>query len=74
MTNFNDYRRIRKNSKEFKTALANATDIRAYSLNNNFSGAIVQSIPSYLNNNFSMVHHQGRYHIHVHSNLYFDFI
>jgi len=67
------YRRIRKNSKEFKAAIANATDIRAYSLNNCFIGAVVQAIPAYLNNDFSMVHHKGRYHIHVHSNLYFDF-
>lgn len=69
-----EYRRIRKNSKEFKAAIANATDIRAYSLDNGFSGKVVESIPSYLNNDFSMVHHKGRYHIHVHSNLYFDFI
>lgn len=67
------YRRIRKNSKEFTAAITNATDIRAYSLNNCFSGALVQTIPAYLNNDFSMVHDGKRYHIHVHSNLYFDF-
>lgn len=73
MAAFN-YRRIRKNSREFAAAIANATDIRAYSLNNGFSGKVIEAFPAYLNNDFSIIHDGKRYHAHVHSNLYFDFV
>lgn len=68
------YRRIRKNSKEFKAAFANATDIKVYSLSNYFNGSPAAKIDAYDRENCKLIHDGKRYHAHVHSNLYFDFV
>jgi len=68
---------IAKNTNRAKQAVANAKDIRCFSLNNNFSGMPLadQSLASELKSNRSRltVSDNGRYTIHVHSNLWYEF-
>lgn len=65
------YRRVRKNSREFKAALANATNIKCYSLENYFSGKPVATVP--YGDDVDLSHDGERYHARVHSNLWFEF-
>jgi len=66
-------RRIRKNAKEFAAAVANAKNIRCYSLDNCFSGKSADVIPAYLANDFELSHDGETYKARVHSNLWYEF-
>jgi hypothetical protein len=66
-------RTIRKNSKEFTAAFANATNIRCYSLSNYFNGSTVAAICDYDRENCKLVHDGETYKARVHSNLWYEF-
>lgn len=81
---------IAKNTNRAKKAIANATDIRCYSLSNNFSGKPLGEKPvatsgevvsqsEFLSHELAGLRtkltmgENGRYCIHVHSNLWYEF-
>lgn len=65
-------RTVKKNSKEFAAAVAGATDVRVYSLDNGFSGASVEGFPKWIVN-FKLCSKGEGYSAHVHSNLWVEF-
>ena len=66
-------RTIRRNSKEFEAAFANATDIKVYSLSNYFNGSPAAKIDAYDRENCKLVHDGQVYKARVHSNLWYEF-
>lgn len=66
-------RTIRKNSKEFTAAFANATDIVVYSLSNYFNGSPAAKICDYDRTECRLIHNGDHYVAHVHSNLWYKF-
>lgn len=66
-------RTIRKNSKEFEAAIASATAIKAFSLDNGFSGAAVEVFPAWIGRDFRLYAEGDTYKAHVHSNLWYEF-
>ena len=65
-------RTVRKNSREFSLAIAAATDVRIYSLDNCFSGAPVEEFPKWVDD-FKLYSSGDRYKARVHSNLWVEF-
>ena len=65
-------RTVKKNSKEFASAVAAATDVRVYSLDNCFSGAPVEGFPEWVDD-FKLYANGDQYKAHVHSNLWVEF-
>lgn len=65
-------RTVKKNSKEFAAAVAGATDVRVYSLDNGFTGAQVEAFPAWIDD-FKLYAIGDGYKARVHSNLWVEF-
>ena len=65
-------RTVRRNSKEFGAAIAGASEIRIYSLDNGFTGADADSFPSWVED-FKLYARGNEYKAYVHSNLWVEF-
>jgi hypothetical protein len=72
---------IAKNTKRAKKAIANATDVRCFSLSNDFSGKLIEvgHLSGFLSRELAGLHakltvgENGHYRIYVHSNLWYEF-
>ena len=65
-------RTVKKNSKEFASALAGATDVRVYSLDNGFTGVSSEVFPKWVDD-FKLYAGPLGYKARVHSNLWVEF-
>ena len=65
-------RTIKKNSKEFAAAVAGATDVKVYSLDNCFTGVSVETFPAWVDD-FKLYAIGEMYKARVHSNLWIEF-
>lgn len=66
-------RTVRKNSKEFSSAVASATEVRVYSLDNCFSGVPATEFPTWIGDDFKLYATTNGYKARVHSNLWVEF-
>lgn len=64
---------VRKNSKEFAAAVAGAQNIKAYSLENGFTGKPVAEFPKWIGSDFKLARSGDGYSAYVHSNLWYEF-
>lgn len=64
---------VRKNTKIYKNAIANAQSIKVFTLENNFIGEPVKLIDSFYLEMGKLFGDSGRYKLHVHSNCWYEF-
>jgi hypothetical protein len=65
---------IRKNTKAHAEAISSAKAITCYSLNNDFLGKQVESIPAFVVETGKLKTDGGKYTLTLHSNLWYEFV
>ena len=66
-------RAVKKNSKEFASAIAAASAVRVYSLDNGFTGVSSETFPRWIGDDFKLYATSYGYKARVHSNLWVEF-
>jgi hypothetical protein len=63
---------IRRGTKQHRQALAAARDVRCYGLGSGFMGLPIAEIPPYDRDKGKLLLKLGKYILHVHSNLWYE--